>query len=278
MSEGSLAGRIVLITGAARGLGATTAALFKERGAAGLALVDRDAGAVADVAAALGGGGCRATSLGVDIGTAEACAEVLAWLDSSFGAVHGVVNAAAVTDRGTVWDTTPELWDRMQAVNVRAPFLLMQGAARIMTREGVPGSMVTIGSMTGHGGQPTLLPYAVSKGALLVLTKNLAYSLMPHRIRVNQLNLGWMDTPTEDAIQRRYHGAGDDWQAKAAARLPWGRLIDPSEVARVLAFLMSDESGLMSGTAIDFDQGVLGAGEPVWPSKEPLPEFSDLRP
>ena len=112
-----------------------------------------------------------------------------------------------------------------------------------MVREGVPGSIVNIGSMTGHGGQPILLPYAVSKGALHTLTKNLAFSLMRNHIRVNLLNLGWMDTPAEHDIQKRYHNASDDWLEKAEAIQPMGRLIKPAEVARVICFLLSEESG-----------------------------------
>ena len=93
------------------------------------------------------------------------------------------------------------------AVNVRAPFFLIQSAARIMRREGVKGSIVNIGSVSGYGGQPFILAYCVSKGALATMTKNAAYSLMRHGIRVNQVNLGWMDTAAEDIVQRRFHGA-----------------------------------------------------------------------
>ena len=92
------------------------------------------------------------------------------------------------------------------------------------------------------------------------LVRNLAWSLMRNHIRVNLVNLGWMDTPHEDEIQRRYHGAGDGWLAQAEAEQPFGRLIKPPEVARILCFLLSDESGLMTGASIDFDQSILGAG------------------
>lgn len=273
-----MTGRVVLVTGGGRGLGEAVATLARSRGAAGLVLVDRAPGRAESVAGRLSDDRCRAIAITADIGDAAECARVIDETDAAFGVVHGVVNAAAVTDRGTVWDTTVELWDRMMDVNVRAPFLLMQGAARIMVREGIAGSMVSIGSMTGHGGQVTLTPYAISKGALLTMTKNLANSLVNDRIRVNQLNLGWMLTPTEHEIQKRYHDAPDDWAEQAGARLPWGRLIDPAEVARVLCFLLSDESGIMSGVAIDFDQTVLGAGEPVWQTPGPFPTYEHLRP
>ena len=164
-------------------------------------------------------------------------------------------------DRGTLFDTSPELFDRMFAINTRAPFFLMQDAARIMRRERIEGAMVNILSMSAHGGQPFLTAYSASKGALATLTKNAAFSLMPWRIRVNGLNLGWMNTPGEDRIMRLCHGAQDGWLNKAAAEQPFGRLIEPDEVARACAFLVSPESGLMTGAIIDFDQSVAGCYE-----------------
>ena len=103
----------------------------------------------------------------------------------------------------------------MFAVNVRAPFFLMQEAAKIMRREKIEGTMVNILSMSAHGGQPFISAYCGSKGALATLTKNAAFSLMPWRIRVNGLNIGWMNTPGEDRIMRTYHGAEDGWLEKA---------------------------------------------------------------
>jgi NAD(P)-dependent dehydrogenase (short-subunit alcohol dehydrogenase family) len=166
-----------------------------------------------------------------------------------------------MTDRGTIFDTSPELFDRMFAVNVRAPFFLMQDAAKIMRRERIEGAMVNILSMSAHGGQPFISAYCGSKGALATLTKNAAFSLMPWRIRVNGLNIGWMSTPGEDRIMRVYHDAQDGWLERAAAEQPFGRLLDPVEVARAVAFLASGESGLMTGSIIDFDQSVIGCYE-----------------
>jgi NAD(P)-dependent dehydrogenase (short-subunit alcohol dehydrogenase family) len=182
--------------------------------------------------------------------------------------VHGLVNGAAMSDRGTILDTSPELFDAMFALNVRAPFFLMQESARLMIRERVEGAIVNVITMTSHGGQSFLTAYAASKGALATLTKNVAFSLLRNRIRVNGLNIGWMDTPHEDEIQRRYHGAGDGWLERAEAQRPFGRLLKPEEVARAVAFLLSRESGLMTGALIDFDQGVIGCGDGGTPSPD----------
>ena len=181
---------------------------------------------------------CAPTSPRVDDARA-----VVAAAERAFGRVDALVNAAGITDRGTIFDTSPELFDRMVAVNLRAPFFLMQEAAKLMRRERVEGAMVNILSMSAHGGQPFLTPYSMSKGALATLTRNAAFSLMPWRIRVNALNIGWMNTPGEDRIMRTVHGATDGWLEKAAAEQPFGRLIEPDEVARACAFLCSAEFG-----------------------------------
>jgi NAD(P)-dependent dehydrogenase (short-subunit alcohol dehydrogenase family) len=256
-----LDGKVVVVTGGTQGLGAATARMAAGRGAAGVVVVGRDDVKGEQVVGALEDEtGTEALFVSVDLGDADAADRVMAAVDDRFGVVHGLVNSAAETDRGSVWDTTAALVDRLLAVNVRTPMLLMQGAARLMKREGVGGSIVNIGSVAGYGGEVFLLPYATSKGALHAMTRNAAYALMRDRIRVNLLNPGWMDTPAEDAIQRRYHGAGDGWLEEAEARQPFGRLLKPEEVARGICFLLSDESGMMTGACLDFDQSVIGAG------------------
>nr|WP_315241104.1 oxidoreductase [uncultured Albidiferax sp.] len=134
----------------------------------------------------------------------------------------------------------------------------MQDCIKIMRRESIAGSIVNIGSMSSLAGQPFIAAYCASKGALATLTRNTAYGLLRNRIRVNGLNIGWMASEGEDRIQREFHHADGDWLAQAAAAQPFGRLIDPQEVARAVAFLCSDESGLMTGSVVEYDQSVWG--------------------
>jgi NAD(P)-dependent dehydrogenase (short-subunit alcohol dehydrogenase family) len=261
MQASPLSNSIAVVTGGTQGLGEAIARLFAERGAAGLVICGRNADRGESVARDLTSQGCRTEFVQADLASMDDTRRVVAKADAVFGRVDVLVNAAGMTDRGTIFDTSPELFDRMFAVNVRAPFFLMQDAAKIMRRERIEGAMVNILSMSAHGGQPFISAYCGSKGALATLTKNAAFSLMPWRIRVNCLNIGWMNTPGEDRIMKVYHDAQDGWLEKAAAGQPFGRLLDPAEVARAVAFLVSREAGLMTGSIIDFDQSVLGCYE-----------------
>jgi NAD(P)-dependent dehydrogenase (short-subunit alcohol dehydrogenase family) len=257
-SDRRFEGKIALITGGTQGLGEATARLFVERGAAGIVICGRNAARGAEVKGELETLGADALYVQADLGTLEDVRRVAKAADEAFGRVDSLVNVAAITDRGTILDTSPELYERMFSVNVRAPFFLMQDVAPIMRREGTTGSMVNILSMSSHGGQPFICAYSASKAALAGLTKNVAFSLMRDRIRVNGLNIGWMNTPGEDSIQKREHGAADGWLDEAKARQPFGRLLETTEVAKAIAFLASDESGMMTGSLVDFDQSVLG--------------------
>jgi NAD(P)-dependent dehydrogenase (short-subunit alcohol dehydrogenase family) len=275
---GSLQGKVAVITGSTQGLGETTARLFKARGARGLIITGRSRSRGEAVAASLTGDGCTAHFVQADLGEVEDCRRIIAAAEEHFGALHILVNCAALTERGTIWDTEPELFDRMFAINVRAPFFLMQEAIKLMERKGIAGAIVNISSVASYGSVPMLAPYAASKAALNILTKNIAYSVMRRHIRVNTLSLGWMDTPGEDEIQKRYHSAGPDWLEQAEARQPFGRLLKPEEVARAIAFLASDESGLMTGSIVDFDQSVAGAGsQPVPPPIETWDKVTGVR-
>ncbi len=268
---GRLDGKVALVTGSTQGLGEAIAHRFAEDGATGIVVCGRNAGRGEAVAAALRSAGTDAIFRRVELGDPDGVTDLIAATDSHFGRIDVLVNAAALTDRGTILDTTVELWDRLMNVNVRAPFFLIQGAVKIMRREGIAGTIVNIGSVAGYGSMPVLAPYAVSKGALAPLTRNVAYALARDHIRINTLNLGWMDTPGEHAIQVKYHGGDPDWLRRAEAQMPFGRLLKPREVAKAVAFLASDDSGMMTGAMIDFDQSVVGAGVQPLISPEEVP-------
>lgn len=250
----------IIVTGSTSGVGEATARLFAERGANSVLITGRHEGRGQKVARDLQAMGCKAFFVKADLEHVADCQRVIAQAEQTFEKIHVLVNAAALTARGSIFDSSVELWDKMMAVNMRAPFLLMQGCIQNMRRHNTEGAIVNVLSVAAHGGQPFIGTYSASKGGLAVLTKNTAYATMRYRIRVNGLMLGWTDTPWEHDIQMKYHTDDPDWLSKAEAALPFGRLIKPDEAARAITWMASSESGMMTGSLIDFDQSVLGAG------------------
>ncbi|HXJ24843.1 MAG TPA: SDR family oxidoreductase [Streptosporangiaceae bacterium] len=271
-NSGLLGGRVVLVSGGTSGLGAAIARAAVREGARvvvtgrrrepGEALVAElsAVGAGSAGSGETGGrdGGGRALFVQADVAEVEQARGCVTAAVAAFGRVDCLVNAAGLTSRGTLLDTTPELFDAHVAVNLKAPFFLMQAVVAGLAARKASGTIVNIGSTSAHGGQPYLAPYVATKAGLMGLTRNAAHAHRWDRIRINGLNIGWTDTEGEDATQRRFHGAGDDWRAKAGASLPMGKLGQVSEIADFVVFLLSDRSGVVTGSVIDWDQNVLG--------------------
>ena len=262
---------ITIVNGGTQGLGEAVARTLVAGGARGLVLSGRSANRGAALADELTAAGTRTEFVRCDITDTDALSTIVERCEEVFGTVNGVVNVAALTTRSTVFSDTPEHFDAMIAANTRAPYFLIQAAVRLMVRQGSTGSIVNVGSTSGHGGQPRLTSYAMSKAALSVMTKNLAFALMGHGIRVNQVNPGWMDTESEHHVQLSEENAPDDWLVAAEAGRPMGRLVKPWEVANTIAFCLSPDSGMLTGNIIDVDQSVQGAGDPPIPGAADTP-------
>ena len=175
------------------------------------------------------------------------------------GRVDCLVNAAGLTTRGSVTETTLELFDQHVAINFRGPFFAMQAAIQDMLARKSPGTIVNILTTSMHCGQPFLAAYSATKAGLATATKNAANTHRWDRIRINGLNIGWADTEGEDAIQRQFHGAQDGWVEEASKKVPMGKLSQPDEIADFVVFLLSERSGVVTGSIIDWDQNVIGA-------------------
>jgi NAD(P)-dependent dehydrogenase (short-subunit alcohol dehydrogenase family) len=251
-----LDGRVLVVTGGTHGLGAAIAVRAARLGAAGIVTCGRDATRGEAVRRELEALGCDAAFVAAELAEEAACRAVIAACGERFGRLDGLVNAAGLSTRGTLDDTSVELWDRLFAVNVRGPFILMQEAARLMRRNG-GGSIVNIITMSSHGGEPVLTAYAASKGALATLTRGAGYQLQPDRIRVNGLNIGWTATDGEHVVQTG-EGAEADWLAAADASRPLGRLLRTDDIAPMVTHLLSDAAAMITGSVIDYDQTVLG--------------------
>lgn len=250
----SHASTCALILGGTQGLGLAIAEQLVADGCTNLVLAARDPVKGEAAAAKLGAG-----FLSVDLAD---CQDVMACVEGAaarMGRLDAMCIAGASTDRGSILETTPEGFDRMFAINTKGPFFAIQRMAQLAVAAGHPASIVNIQSMVVHCGQSFLAPYSASKAALANITKNAANALRNHRIRVNGINCGWMDTPGEDEIQKKYHGAADTWLQEAEARQPFGSLVKPTHVAGLASYLLGPLSGVMTGANIDFDQNISGA-------------------
>jgi NAD(P)-dependent dehydrogenase (short-subunit alcohol dehydrogenase family) len=254
-----LDGRVAAVTGSTSGVGAAVARALASGGAGGITVTGRDRGRGEAVAAEIEDAGCPTIFVAADLASPDACRSVVRATVERFGRIDALANCAGSTERGTLDTTTPELFDRIFAVNVRAPLLLMAEAIRDMRARGMPGTIVNIVSTSAFAGQPYLCAYSASKGALATLTRNAAYAHRFDRIRINGIMLGWTDTPQEDEVQRRAHGRGEGWLAEVEAAQPMGRLAKPDEVAKLVTFLLSDDSGIMTGSLVEYSQDVAGA-------------------
>ncbi|MEV0601775.1 SDR family oxidoreductase [Streptomyces sp. NPDC050315] len=250
---GLLEGKILLANGGSQGVGAGIVRVAVREGAT-VVFTGRRAEVGEKLAADTGAHFLRADL--ADPAQARGSVEQTV---SRYGRIDCLVNAAGLTSRGSLLDTTPELFDAHMAINLRAPFFAMQAAVADMKGRGAPGTIVNIGSDCAHGGPPFLAAYSAAKAGLAGLTKNAAHAHRWDRIRINGLNIGWTETEGEDATQREFHGAGDDWREKAAAKLPMGKLGQVDEIADFVVFLLSDRSGVVTGSVIDWGQTVIGA-------------------
>ena len=245
-------GRVALITGGAQGIGFATARRLLEDGFDGVLLLDRNAARLADSAARLTALGQVETVVGdlLDLSTVE---RAMALMSTRFGRLDVLVNAAGCTERCGLDDTTPEAFERLFGVNVRAPLFMMQEAVKLM-RPARSGVIVNVSSMLSHGGPPNLITYSASKSALNTLTRAAANAVKRDGIRIFAINLGWVNSDGEHALQTSFHGMPDNWADRIGARMPAGRLITSEDVAGLMAYLVSPSARMMTGAVIDYEQ------------------------
>jgi NAD(P)-dependent dehydrogenase (short-subunit alcohol dehydrogenase family) len=260
-ATGLLKDTIVLISGGTHGLGAGIARQAAAEGAAGMAITGRSAEAGRKVAEDLTGLGVPTVFLQTDLADVQQASSSVTRTVAHFGRLDAVVNAAGLTTRGSMTDTTPELFDQHIAVNLKAPFFIMSEAIKHLKKREASGNIVNIISMSEHAGQPYMAPYVASKAGLAGLTRNAAHAHRWDKIRINGVNIGWTATEGEELTQRRFHGAADDWLEKANASVPMGKLGQIDEIAEFVVFLLSTRSGVVTGSVIDWDQNVLGGSD-----------------
>jgi len=254
MAEPLLTDRIVLVSGGTQGVGGGIARAAVAEGATVVVTGRRP-----DVGEAFAESlGPAASFVACDVADVDQALGAVATTIERHGRIDGLVNAAGLTSRGSLLDTTPELFDEHVAVNLRGPFFLMQAAVADMVGRGSPGTIVNVLTMSSHGGQPHLAPYSATKAGLAGLTRNAAHAHRWDRVRINGINIGWTQTEGEDVVQRAFHAADDTWLEKAGASQPMGQLGQVDDMAALAVLLLSERSGVVTGSIIDWDQNVIG--------------------
>jgi NAD(P)-dependent dehydrogenase (short-subunit alcohol dehydrogenase family) len=248
---GEMTAKVLLVTGASSGIGRATALRFGSEGA-DVALVARRADRLADVARAVDAAGGRAVSIAADLAREAEIERVVREAVGAFGGIDVLVNAAGIIGMGTVETTSMADWDRMMAVNVRAPFSLMHHAVPyLIERRGV---IVNVSSVNGLRAFPGVLAYNSSKAALDQLSHCAALELAPKGVRVNAVNPGV-------TVTELHRAGGMDEEAYARflehskTTHPLGRVGRPEEVAELIYFLASPRAGWITGISCPIDGG-----------------------
>ncbi|MDR3405726.1 MAG: oxidoreductase [Chthoniobacter sp.] len=244
-----LANQVILITGSTTGIGAAMAQRFVAEGAR-VIVHGRDAARGEALRAELGME--RSAFVQGDLAEPEHPAQLAAAALRCFGRIDALVNNAALTTRAHLQDTDPAFFDRIMAVNLRAPLMLIRALLPALKES--HGCVLNIGSILAHCGQSNLVAYSMSKGGLMTMTRNLADTLGPDRVRVNQINVGWTLTDNE------YHtkigdGLPPDWPDHVAPFVaPSGKLLMPMDIAEAAIYWVSPASRPVSGSVLEIEQ------------------------
>ena len=250
--SGRLAERTALITGAAGGIGLGCAEAFAAEGC-DLVLLDLDAQRVAAAAEDLAArSGRKVHALACDLSDADAARKAVIKAAALLGRIDILVNNAGILVRGDILDLELEDFDRVMAVNLRAPFVVGQTVARHMVDAKIKGSIINMSSINAVLAIPNQLAYVASKGGLAQMTKAMALGLAPHGVRVNAIGPGTIVTDILKGLM-----ADDDARRRVLQRTPLGRFGEPSEIGKVAVFLASDDSSYMTGQTIYPDGGRL---------------------
>lgn len=252
-------GRVVVVTGGARGIGLASAGRFAREGAA-VVITDVRSGEVEAEAARLSGEGLAVEAAVQDVTSEAGWERLIGDVLARHGRLDVLVNNAGIARIASVEDTTLDDWRLTMAVNVEGVFLGTKAAIGAMKERG--GVIVNVASIAGNVGEPLLAAYNASKGAVKLLTRNAALhcARQGYPIRVNSMHPGYTDTLlVSDAIGTMEAEAGAAFAAETLARIPVGRFATPDEIAGPILFLASDDARYMTGSELIVDGGYTAA-------------------
>jgi len=244
-----LSGKVAVVTGAAHGLGETTARWLAERGVA-IALVDVDAEANRELAAELTEAGHEALALSCDVGVKAEVAAAAAAFGERFGSCDVLVNNATTMSWNPLEEVSAAEWDRVVATNLRGYFLCLQGFGRLMLEQAGGGSIVHVGSVCARNPSAASGAYSVTKAAQVMLSRQAALEWGPRGVRSNAVSPGVVEAGIASAFQ-----TDAEIRARRERMMALGRLGRPEELAAVIGFLASDASASVNGQEITVDGG-----------------------
>lgn len=245
-----LKNKIIIVTGSTTGIGkAITLRCVAEGAQIIVHGLERDLGEalVKEI------GSDKATLHIEDIAVEGAAQRLVDLAIKTYGKLDAIVNNAAMVVSSNIHTTDLKFFRHVLEVNTLAPFALIKAALPHLSKS--HGCVLNIGSVNAHSGEPNLLPYSVSKGALMTMTRNLGDTLhRDHGVRVNQINPGWVLTERE-IMRKREHGLPDDWYKQIPKIFaPAGRILFPEEIAEASVYWLGDECGPVSGQVVDLEQ------------------------
>ncbi len=244
-----LTGKVTLVTGTGRGIGAELARALGRAGAAVAAHYHRSASGAEAVAETIRQAGGRAITVQADVSQADQVQAMIDAVVAEFGRLDILVNNSGVTIPTAFLELSEEIWDTTHGINLKGAFLCSQAAARVMVRQGEGGRIILIGSVHGARTVPRFTHYAASKGGLNLLTIGMAQELAPYRITVNNISPG--------AIEVERYWDDPTYDPKAWGEpIPWGRVGYPSDVAPAVLFLCSQAAEYITGQIIYIDGGI----------------------
>ncbi|MGJ7495765.1 L-iditol 2-dehydrogenase [Variovorax sp. RT4R15] len=257
--SGRLSGRHVLVTGAGGGIGLAIAEACIAEGAR-CSVVDRGPQAPETVRALMQHHPDALAYIGADVTDMAAIARMLAAAHARFGAIHTLVNNAAVFDMAPLLESNEASFDLLFAVNVKGMFFVMQAVLRHMVEAGTQGaSVVNLASQAGRRGEALVSHYCATKAAVISYTQSAALAMAPHGIRVNGIAPGVVDTPMwagVDALFARYENLPiGEKKRRVGLEVPLGRMGSPAEMAGAVVFLASDDARYITAQTLNVDGG-----------------------